>query len=203
MSDEASARQEVDGTVRAMIGYLSGVAHGERCVMTSGGVGYVVHTTRPLTPGEVVEMFIHTQVRDDAITLYGFAAAEELDVFSALCKVQGVGPQMAVNLLRDVGWADTVAAISDGNAKALTKAAGVGSKVAERILSMATIPSELVTAARAGGDDGLGDLVDTLENLGWDRPRATEAAHHAANSIAGDDEGQLLAAALANLRGAA
>lgn len=185
-----------------MIGFLSGTARG-RCVV-AGGVGYLVHTPEPLVDGAHVELEVTTVVRDDAIILFGFPTTQEQDLFVALCKVQGVGPQMALALLRDVGWQSVTAAVASGDDKTLRKASGVGPKVAERIVSTVTLPGELVAAAANDGDDStLGDVVEMLENLGFDRTKALEAARDARAKTGGGDEAQLLSAALGHLRGAA
>jgi len=91
------------GTVEEVIGYLEGVVR-KGCVVTSGGVGYFIHTPDELEVGSSVELWVETVVRQDAIVLYGFLDESGRDLFRALCKVTGVGPVAALALLRQIVW---------------------------------------------------------------------------------------------------
>jgi holliday junction DNA helicase RuvA len=128
-----------------MIGYLKGTIAsvqktGTRVVLTVDvhQVGYDVQIVPRLLQhlpavGEPMQVFTHYQVREDQVTLFGFGAAAERDLFRQLVSVSGIGPQLAVALLDTLGLQDLVQAIVSGNTRALSRTPGVGGKTAERI----------------------------------------------------------------------
>jgi Holliday junction DNA helicase RuvA len=178
-----------------MIGYLSGIASG-RVVMTPAGVGYVVHTPRPLQDGKDVELYVTTVVREDAITLYAFEREGERQAFEALCKVNGVGPSSALAVLRDAGIDGLLAAVSAKDSRLLGKVKGVGPKIAERVIHEINLPDDLTYSAEAtsAADN---ELVNVLIELGFDIADALKAV---ANTDLLADEEARLAAALNHLR---
>jgi holliday junction DNA helicase RuvA len=80
-----------------------------------------------------IQVFTHQQVREDAISLYGFSSAAERDLFRQLISVSGVGASLAIALLDKLGLADTVSAIVTSNIQRLSTAPGIGKKTAERL----------------------------------------------------------------------
>lgn len=177
-------------TVEPMIGYLSGRAISERIVLT-GGVGYVVHTPKPLTVGADVALFVTTHVREDAITLFGFITEAEQTVFESLVKLPGVGAQTALALLRDVG----LDGVASREAKILQKANGVGAKLAARIAAELVLPDGITDAADEVPSTVL-EVAGTLEALGFPMADAMRSALRAFEEMpdAGDEE--LIAAGL-------
>jgi Holliday junction DNA helicase RuvA len=153
-----------------------------------GGVGYLVHTPAPLAAGEEVELVVYTQVREDAITLYGFLTEEDLSVFEALIKVTGVGPMMALNILAQLGATSVAAAIAARDTKTLTSVRGVGGKVAEKIVTLAKMPDIAV------GDPRTAELVGALTDLGFERGRAHDAARIALEKHPDETEESVLIA---------
>ena len=121
--------------------YVSGeVAHVEPylAVIDCGGVGYACRTTTftlsQIKKGDKAKLFTYLGVREDAMDLYGFASAEELKLFQQLISVSGVGPKAALNILSAGTPANLALAIITGDEKSLTAAAGVGKKLAQRII---------------------------------------------------------------------
>ena len=111
-----------------------------RCVIDVNGVGYLVNaSTRTLAAlpnaPDIARLLVETQVREDAITLYGFADPAERDWFRLLTTVQGVGAKVALGVLSALSPSDLVAAIASGDRASLTRAPGVGAKLAVRLLS--------------------------------------------------------------------
>ena len=109
-------------------------------VETAGGVGYrlaVSAETLRLVPavGGSVSLLTHLAVREDAMTLYGFATEEERDLFELLTGVQGVGPKVALAVLGGGGPRDVIRTIAAGDARTLQGAPGVGKRIAERIVA--------------------------------------------------------------------
>ncbi len=124
-----------------MFYYVSGlVAHIEpyMAVIDCGGVGYACRTTSytlsSIKKGEKAKLFTHLNVREDAMELYGFATAEELNLFQQLISVSGVGPKAALSILSSNSPANLALSIITGDEKALTCAQGVGKKIAQRVI---------------------------------------------------------------------
>ena len=158
----------------------------DRCVVDVGGVGYLVMaSTRTLAalpgPPGVARLLVETQVREDAITLYGFAEPAERDWFRLLLTVQGVGAKVALNLLSALSPAELVRAIAAGDRGSLTRAAGVGAKLAIRLLSelrekagaMPVGTGAIVMLPPASGPAA--DALSALANLGYRRAEAQPA----------------------------
>ncbi len=124
-----------------MFYYVSGtVAHLEPkvAVIDCGGVGYLCNTTSysiaSLKLGEKGKLFTVLNVREDAMDLYGFATMEELNLFRQLTSVSGVGPKAALSILSSGTPANLALSIITGDEKALTRAPGVGKRIAQRII---------------------------------------------------------------------
>jgi Holliday junction DNA helicase RuvA len=165
-----------------MIARLTGRAdsiEADRCVIDVGGVGYLVQaSTRTLAtlkaPPDLAQVLVETQVREDAITLYGFADAAERDWFRLLTSVQGVGGRVALNILSALSTRDLAAAIQAGDRASLARANGVGARLAARLVTelrdkeAAILPVSvgLPIAAPAGV---AGDALSALVNLGYRR----------------------------------
>ncbi len=132
-----------------MIGYLSGaVRHcgSESLILSAGGVGYEVHCTpRTLTSvGDEIELWIYTQVREDALQLFGFLTLQEKELFLSLIKVNGIGPKSALQILAASTVQQIVDLINHGDAKGLSQLPKVGKKTAEQIVL--TLKGKLVSA---------------------------------------------------------
>ncbi len=189
-----------------MIGKLRGVVdeYGDDWVILDvGGVGYVCYcSSRTLqhlpAPGEAAVLSIETIVREDMIRLYGFADAEERDWFRLLTTVQGVGTKVALALLSALRPNEIASAIALKDVTALSRANGVGKRLAERIAqelkdkapAFASVDPALV--ALSGGiaektaPKPLADAVSALVNLGYPQIQAS-AAVAAASREAGED----------------
>ncbi|MEI6559742.1 MAG: Holliday junction branch migration protein RuvA [Rhodospirillaceae bacterium] len=187
-----------------MIAKLSGrldSAGPDHAVIDVGGVGYLVfcsgRTLARLGPlGNAVSVLVDTHVREDAITLYGFAESGERDWFRLLITVQGVGARVANALLSVLAPEDLTRAVAAQDKTALTRADGVGPKLATRIVSelkdkvggIALGPAALAGAAAPAGASvpeggALGDAVSALVNLGYGRTEAFGAVMAAGKEL--------------------
>jgi Holliday junction DNA helicase RuvA len=167
--------------IALLTGRIEQLAEGS-CVIDVNGVGYLVQaSTRTLAalpqPPAAARLLIETQVREDAILLYGFADPAERDWFRLLTTVQGVGGKVALSVLSSLSPRDLVGAIAAGDRASLTRAAGVGPRLAVRLLTelrdkagaMPTASPGL--AAPVGRPAGVAeDAVSALTNLGYRRP---------------------------------
>ncbi|OGQ12919.1 MAG: Holliday junction DNA helicase RuvA [Deltaproteobacteria bacterium RBG_16_71_12] len=180
-----------------MIGWLKGTVRLSdltSVVVDVGGVGYRVLSPvgdlSRLPAGAAAELFVHTHVREDAIVLYGFLAADGLELFEELLAVSGVGPRTALALLSGMEPADLVRAIAEGDEPRLTKIPGVGKKTAARIVlelrdQLAKQTLGLLGQRARGGP--LDDLRSALANLGYRAPQIDRAVQKVRALV---DEGQ-------------
>jgi Holliday junction DNA helicase RuvA len=171
-----------------MIGLLRGRLLEKRpnqVILDVTGVGYLVAV--PLSTfaalGELhgeVTLLIHTHVREDALSLYGFLSQREKHLFELLLGASGVGPSLALKILSGMNVEDLVPAIRTGDIARLTKIPGVGRKTAERMVvelkdKLEAVAAEVekpATASPAGVD---ADVKSALINLGYDE-RAADSA---------------------------
>jgi Holliday junction DNA helicase RuvA len=152
------------------------------------GVGYEVFI--PLTsfyelPGEASEITlkIHTHVREDALTLFGFHSQREKDLFLKLISISGVGPKLAIVILSGASVEELAQAIAEGNLARLTAIPGVGRKTAERLvleLKNQVAPFLLPGQSEVAQGDGKlsaleEDVLSALVNLGYPRAAAEKA----------------------------
>jgi holliday junction DNA helicase RuvA len=171
-----------------------------RIVVDVGGVGYDVAV--PLSTfyglgeaGGDVALRVHTHVREDALALYGFATALELDLFERLIGISGIGPKVGLAVLSGIEPSELIGAIERGDLARLTAIPGVGKKTSERIVLELKdrLPRAHVAAAAAADSASepsvlRDDLLSALINLGYHRPLA-ERAVDAALKTTGRDAG--------------
>ena len=180
-----------------MIARLTGSlaeAGADSAVIDVGGVGYLVQaSTRTLAAigpvGGSVMLFTDMQVREDAITLFGFGSAGERDWFRLLTGVQGVGGRVALAILSVLDPADLSRAVASGDKAMIARAQGVGPKLAQRIAmelkdkvggAALGLPGAAV-AAPAGS--ATSDALSALANLGFRPAEATAAVAAASDEL--------------------
>ena len=124
-----------------MIGYLNGKiisAKPTRVLIDVNGVGYIVNisisTFEKISGEENVSLFIYTNVREDAITLFGFFSEAEKEMFELLISVNGVGPKIALNILSSIQYNDLKFAIETSDISRIVAVPGIGRKSAERLI---------------------------------------------------------------------
>ena len=159
-------------------------------ILDVNGVGYEVfissrtYDTLP-AGGAPCFLHVHTVVREDAITLYGFGRPEEKELFLLLVTVSGIGPKLAQTILSGIGVADLRQAILLKDLARLTALSGVGKKTAQRICvelgetvgalgGIVPAAGQAEAPALAGGDL-LADAASALVNLGYPQATAWEA----------------------------
>jgi Holliday junction DNA helicase RuvA len=147
-------------------GQISGRA-GSGLVLDVNGVGYLVHATpsvHRLGDGEVT-IEVHTVVREDALQLYGFATADERELFEMLLSVSGVGPKVALAIVSGSTPAELRRAIARDDVKRFQAIPGIGLKTAQRVVL--ELKAKLVGLDIGGPDSGDLTARDALVELGW------------------------------------
>lgn len=201
-----------------MIAFLSGKLiekSANAIIVDVGGVGYDVAI--PLSTfyeigevGEAVELRIYTNVREDAIQLFGFKTQREKDLYLKLISVQGVGAKSGITMLSGMSADEIVAALRTENLAKLTSIPGVGRKTAERLVVelrdkvselSAGVSTEASMAAAAGvGAEGVyDDALSALVNLGYQRNAAEKALQQVRHDGVEANVQKLLRAALQRL----
>jgi Holliday junction DNA helicase RuvA len=151
-----------------------------------GGVG--VRVLAPVTtvsalaaPGREISLHTHLHLREDSLTLFGFATPEELQVFQMLIGVAGVGPKAALAILSAMGIDDLAGAVAAGDVERLRRIPGIGQKTASRLVlemkNRLEAPAQAPVSV-AGGDE---EVVSALVSLGYSQAEAAVAAASVAN----------------------
>lgn len=163
----------------------------EALIVDVHGVGYEVHVSLNAfaalpREGEPVELTIHTQLRENALELFGFVDPNEKILFNALLLVSGVGPRMALNILSGIPTAELLDALAEGNAARLVSVPGIGKKTADRLIvelrdrAAALRVQHRGAGAGRGRTESEGEAVSALENLGYRRADAERAVRDVA-----------------------
>ncbi len=198
-----------------MIAYVNGMIDDiseDNVVLDVGGIGYNVKisaSTAEKLPGvgKQAKLYTYTSVREDAIQLFGFLTRDDLDIFRKCISVSGIGPKGGLAILSVLDADSLRFAIMTGDAKAISKAPGIGTKTAERLIlelkgkvqmKDTRIGQEIVGSEAEGG---IGDnvqkreAVEALVSLGYGRAEAVKAVN-AVEGIEEMDSGAALKAAL-------
>lgn len=161
-----------------------------RVVLDNGGVGYSINTSffsaSAVKKGEEALFYTYLHVREDAMELYGFATEEELSCYKMLTSISGVGPKAALAILSVVTPEKLALCVISEDEKALTKAPGVGKKLAQRIileLKDKLAKSQLSVSGTSGVElpvpevnmGSAGEALAALTVLGYGRAEAAEA----------------------------
>lgn len=174
-----------------MIGRLEGrlfrVRPGE-VIVDAGGVGYRLSVSlrafETLAAAERAALWVHTWVREDQISLFGFLDQAELEVFERLITVAGVGPRTALAALSSMSSEEISGAVESGDVDRLVRVPGIGKKTAERIVlelkgTLGPVAGEMI--------DTVSDAISALVNLGY----SEKEARRAVDTVTEDADGSL------------
>jgi len=153
-------------------------------IVTAGGIGILASvpatTADALAEGAPVVLYTHLHVREDSLTLFGFATRDDLQLFEQLISVSGVGPRVALGMLSALDYGQLTTAIAGGRADALRRVPGVGQKTAERVVLELR---DKVTPPAGGADAPApperkidAEIVAALVGLGYSQAEAAAAA---------------------------
>lgn len=165
----------------------------DRMIIDVGGVGYVLQV--PLSvlssmPDEGGEVFlhVHTHLKEDALTLYGFRTDEQRRVFTSLIGISGIGPKIALNILSSISHEAFFDAVNNENVDILCRVPGLGKKTAHRLILelRGKLPAQEREESRL-----FEDTLSALVNLGYHKGAAREALDKAYGKGIRDIEGLL------------
>jgi Holliday junction DNA helicase RuvA len=159
-----------------MIGFLSGKiisAKPTKILLDVNGVGYSVNisinTFESISDKQSVSLYIHTNVKEDSITLFGFYAEAEKDMFELLISVNGIGPRLAISILSGIRVDDLKNAIQSGDVSRIIAVPGIGRKTAERLVL--ELKNKVDQVVEAGGKDIpfsiKNEAISALTTLGY------------------------------------
>ena len=173
----------------------------DHVVVEVGGIGMLVHTT-PATAsacrrGTEASLATTLVVREDSLTLFGFAEPAERDMFETVQTVSGVGPRLALAMLSVMGPDQLAAALSSGDSKALTAIPGIGVKSAQHLVlelrdkvgairGGGAAPASGVVPVVPGQEPWRGQVAEALVGLGWSAKQASDAVERVAVSAPAD-----------------
>ena len=197
-----------------MIGFLRGVLacrKEDRVLLDVHGVGYEVYTSartqEQLANEKEITLYTHLQVREDAMTLYGFLSEEDLSMFRLLISVNGIGPKVALSVFDVFSSNDLKFAILSGDTKSISKAPGIGPKTAQRMvmelkdrvsLNQAFEERLQDSASDSAGTQSADEAVEGLIALGYSATEAFRAVQRAKTNEPATAE-ELIKAALKQL----
>jgi len=168
-----------------MIASLHGILEsisGDSVVLNVGGIGFRVHLPSSTLSvlgniGDEVSLNTHLHLREDNVTLYGFASADELRFFQTLLGVKGLGPRLALAMLSAMRLEQLTMAVATGSTELLTSIPGIGRKVADRLILELKdkVAAGLVTAPMVQSADDNTDVLSVLVSLGYSASEASRA----------------------------
>lgn len=201
-----------------MIAYVKGIIEDiteDNAVIDVNGIGYNVKISADTASrlpgiGEAVKLYTYTCVREDAFQLFGFLTRSDLEIFKKLITVNGIGPKGGLAILSVMDADDLRFAIMSGDAKAISKAPGIGAKTAQRVIldlkDKISIDDEMISREIAQGSVAplcadtpqKQEAIAALVSLGYGQAESTRAVN-AIEDIEMLDSGAVLKAALKKL----
>lgn len=193
-----------------MISYIKGIieeVEEDKVIIDNNGIGYGIFMPQSslelIGPGEELKIYTYLNVKEDAMQLYGFLSKEELNLFKKLIGVSGVGPKGGLSIITACPGDSLQMAIISGDAKAISKAQGIGAKTAQRIIIELKDKIDLeevifTNSGEAVADTGVkSDAIEALIALGYSRTSAFNAVNKVDKIT--DDVEELLKLALKNI----
>jgi len=181
-----------------MISWLSGVVQeldpSGMVVLNVHGVGYEVfvsmHTLCTMKAGQEAALQIHSYIREDQFTLFGFADAKERILFRNLNKVSGIGAKTALNLMSGMNAEDLMQAIENSDDVSIARTPGIGKKTAQRLIL--ELRGKLVEQLDVGTGISAGhslqhDVKSALVNLGYKAPQIDKALKNVDSALDFED----------------
>lgn len=176
-----------------MIAFIKGTVAGigkEQVILDNQGIGYGIYVPQTVLEqipqnGEEVKLYTYMHVREDAMQLFGFLRQEDKEIFKLLLGVSGIGPKGALGILSTISPDDLRFAVLAGDAKAISKAPGIGSKTAQKVIielkdklkieDAWDLAAQSASAAPAVTTAVKQDAIEALTALGYGTTQAAKA----------------------------
>ena len=190
-----------------MIGFLTGKIISSKptqILLDVNGVGYTVNisitTFEKISEKETASLFIHTSVKEDSITLFGFFTQSEKEMFELLISISGIGPKVSLGILSGIAVDDLKSAISDGNVSRLIAIPGIGRKTAERVvLELRNKVDAIKVEGSIKVTSAKDEAIAALATLGYQRQLAEKVVRDLMSENADYSLEELIRKALAGL----
>ena len=150
-------------------------------IVSTGNVGYKVFIMSDLSDlGQDIELFTYLNVREDALTLYGFLEYKELELFEHLISISGIGPKAGMGILSLADPRTIKVAIAKGDSSILTRVSGIGKKTAERVVlelrnKFSSIEGDDALQEKGKEINDYTDTIEALVGLGYSSAQAKKA----------------------------
>ena len=163
------------------------------------GIGYCIYATnnavKDAVIGQYIKLYLVQVVREDELSLYGFASPEEKSMFLKLVSVSGIGPKSALAMLNEMGSSSVALAIVTGDAKSLTKISGIGLKTAQRLIlelrgsidNDEFITTDNLAVADKKDDAVINEAITAIIALGFTRSEAVKSVSQVKNKASVED----------------
>jgi Holliday junction DNA helicase RuvA len=165
-----------------MIAFLHGQILAKKenyLILNVNNVGYKVFVPliwlNQLNLSDDLDLYIHQHVREDCLDLYGFKTLADMELFTLLLSVSGVGPKSALSVMAIAKTGDIKSSIVRGDSSLLIKVSGIGKKIAERVVLELKNKVDLLAGEDGDHSNYRGDEIDALLALGYTLPQAREA----------------------------
>lgn len=171
----------------SLTGTVTELGQGYIYLLTSGDIEWSLqasqNTIQSLHVNKRVKILIHTQYKEDDISLFGFASAQERTLFRNLLKVNGIGPKAAIKAISAWNVENFLVALESGNTAQIAGIPGIGKKTAEKIVF--TLKGKI---GKTSDQSTYPEIIDSLANMGFD----CKAAHSTVNEILKEFEGRTI-----------
>jgi Holliday junction DNA helicase RuvA len=190
-----------------MIGFLTGKLISSKptqIILDVNGVGYLVNisisTFEKISEKESVSLYIHTSVKEDSITLFGFYTQSEKEMFELLISISGIGPKVSLGILSGISVDDLKDAIANGNVSRLIAIPGIGRKTAERVvLELRNKVDSIKSDGSIKTTSAKDEAISALATLGYQRQLAEKVVRDLLSENANYSLEELIRKALAGL----
>ncbi|MBE0551511.1 MAG: Holliday junction branch migration protein RuvA [Ignavibacterium sp.] len=190
-----------------MIGFLTGKLISSKptqIILDVNGVGYLVNisisTFEKISDKDIVSLFVHTSVKEDSITLFGFFTQSEKEMFELLISISGIGPKVSLGILSGISVDVLKDAIANGNVSRLIAIPGIGRKTAERVvLELRNKVDSIKTDGTIKITSAKDEAISALATLGYQRQLAEKVVRDLLSENTNYSLEELIRKALAGL----
>lgn len=176
-----------------MYDYIKGTVtkiYSNSIALDNNGIGYLIYTANPYSfqEGEIYQVYIFQNVKEDEISLYGFKAIEEKELFLKLISVKGLGPKMALPILATGSVAGVIDAIERENILYLKKFPKIGDKVAKQMILDLKGKLGVISTGTVIDSNTYEELIEVLKGLGYKEKEFKSVINKIDNSLSIEDQ---------------